>query len=148
MNENIIKEARQMFGLTFKNLRLEKDLTQTQVGEFCGVSYQTINKIEQGKFAYSIDLLFKLSILLEFTINLEMKENGKPDRFILQESKQAGYLTATDTTNQIVCSFQLGKFNATQKFTSLNDTHFDVGKLSTIMREFGDWLQANHADKL
>jgi transcriptional regulator with XRE-family HTH domain len=148
MNENVIKEARQMFGLTFRNLRLEKGLTQTEVGDFCKVSYQTINKVEQGKFPYSVDLLMKLSIVLEFTINFEMKEKGNPDRFILQESKQAGYLTATDTTNQIVCSFQIGKFNVTQKFTSLNDTQFDVGKLSTIMKEFGDWLQANHADKL
>lgn len=146
MNENVIKEARQMFGLTFRNLRLEKELTQTQVGEFCGVSYQTINKIEQGKFAYSIDLLFKLSVVLEFTINLEQKEVGNDSRFLLQESQKKGFCTVTDTENQIVCSFEAGKFNDTQQFTFLTDK--PISNVATIMREFGDWLQANHADKL
>jgi transcriptional regulator with XRE-family HTH domain len=148
MNENQIQQARQLFGLTFKNLRLEKGLTQTQVAEFCGVTFQTINKVEQGKFPYSVDLLMKLSVVLEFTINFEMKEHGDASRFLLQESEKKGYWAVTDTENQIVCTFEAGKFNESQSFSFLNDTQFSAGKVATIMREFGDWLAQNHSDKV
>jgi transcriptional regulator with XRE-family HTH domain len=73
MNEKIIQHSRILFGLILKNLRKEKGLTQNQVADFCGVTYATINKIEQGKLEYSTDLLFKLGVILEFTINLKQK---------------------------------------------------------------------------
>jgi transcriptional regulator with XRE-family HTH domain len=143
MKKEVISEARQKFGLFFKELRNKKKINQSQVAEFCGVSFQTINKVEQGKFPYSVDLLMKLSIVLEFTINFEMKTIGEDSRFILQESERKGFWTCTDRTNQIVCSFEEGKFNDTQKFTFLNDKQHS--HLATIMREFGEWLQENHS---
>lgn len=148
MNENLILEVRQKFGLFFKELRNKKGFSQSQVAEFCGVTFQTINKVEQGKFPYSVDLLMKLSVVLGFTINFEMKEIGDQSRFILQESERQNFYTLTDTLNQIVCSFEKGKFNDTQKFSFLNDTQFSAGKVATIMREFGDWLSKNHKDKI
>ena len=60
MNE--IQEARQRFGIFFKELRKKKGLNQQQVGDACGVTLQTINKVELGKFPYSVDLLMKLSV--------------------------------------------------------------------------------------
>lgn len=145
MNEKLLQEARQRFGLLFKDLRKKKGLTQQQVGDFCGVTLQTINKVELGKFPYSVDLLMKLSVVLGFTIQFEMKEIGDQSRFILQKSERENFYTLTDTENQIVCSFEKGKFNYTQKFSFLNDTQFNAGNLATIMREFGDWLQTNHS---
>ena len=73
MNENVILEARIKFGLLFKEIRVAKKLTQTQVAEFCGVTFQTINKVEKGKFPYSVDLLMKLSVVLGFTINFDLR---------------------------------------------------------------------------
>jgi transcriptional regulator with XRE-family HTH domain len=145
MNEEIIKEARIQFGLLFKEWRKKKSLSQSQVAEFCGVTFQTINKVEQGKFPYSVDLLVKLSVVLEFTINFEMKEIGDDSRFILQQSQRQGFWTCTDKENQIVCTFENGKFNDTQSFSVLNDTKFSAGKVATIMRELGDWLAQNHS---
>jgi len=148
MNNNLILEARQKFGLFFKDLRNKKRLSQSQVAEFCGVSFQTINKVEQGKFPYSVDLLMKLSVVLEFTINFEMKEIGNDSRFLLQPNQRQGFWTCTDKENQIVCTFEAGRFNESQSFSFLNDTPFSVGKVATIMREFGDWLAQNHSDKV
>lgn len=144
MDEKLIQEARKKFGLLFKDLRKSKGLNQQQVGDFCGVSLQTINKVELGKFPYSVDLLMKLSVVLGFSINFEIKESGNDSRFLLQESERPGFYTLTDTENQIVCSFEKGKFNDTQKFSFLNDKQFNAGNLATIMREFGDFLLTNH----
>jgi putative transcriptional regulator len=144
LDKEKINKSRIVFGTYFKELRQDKQLTQQQVANFCEVSYQTINKIEQGKYPYSIDLLLKLSVILEFTINFQQKETGEPNRFLLQKSKREGFYSVTDTENQIVCSFEKSKFNDTQKFTFLNDTSH--ANLPTIMREFGEFLQNNHLD--
>ncbi len=146
MNENIIIEARQKFGLFFKELRKSKRLTQEQVGEACGVSLPTINKVELGRFPYSVDLLMKLSVVLGFTLNLEAKKEGKKERFLLQKSEREDYYNLTDIENEIVCFFEKGKFNETHSFSFLNDKTFNTSELATIMREFGDWLFENHRD--
>ncbi len=86
----------------------------------------------------------KLSVVLGFTINLEIKEILE-SRFLLQESERQNFYTLTDTENQIVCLFEKGKFNETQKFSFLKDGNFNAANLATIMREFGDWLQVNHS---
>lgn len=144
MNEKLLQEARQRFGLLFKELRKNKGLNQQQVGDACGVTLQTINKVELGKFPYSVDLLMKLSVVLGFTINFEMKEVGDQNRFILQDSEKPNNYILTDTENQIVCTFEKYKFNETQKFTFLENKEFPVSKLATIMREFGDFLNENY----
>lgn len=146
MNDKIIKHSRTSFGLTFRNLRNEKGLTQNQVADLCGVTHATINKVEQGKSGYLIDLLFKLSVILEFTINFEQKENVLPNRFLLQVSERTGYFIVTDTANKMVCMFESGKFNDTKKLTILNKNQFP--NLATILRELGDWLGENHRDKV
>lgn len=143
MNENLIIEARQQFGLFFQELRESNGLSKEQVALFCGVTPQTIAKIELGKFSYSVDLLLKLSVVLNFTMNFEPKKFGNPKRFLLQKSQKEGYYTLTDTENQIVCSFQKGKFNETQKFTFLDDTFLHPQHLASIMKEFGDWVLNN-----
>lgn len=146
MKKAVIQEARLLFGQTFKLLRKEKNLTQEEVASFCDVTSAIIEKIEQGKLAFSIDFLLKLSVILEYNICLEEKENSSQNSFLLQKSEKSGYYTLTDTTNQIVCLFQGGNFNNTQKFTFLDNREFT--NLHTIMKEFGDWLHNNHPDKL
>lgn len=46
-----------------KILRAENDMTQAQLAEQTGVSRQTINAIEKGKFDPSLPLAFRLSKL-------------------------------------------------------------------------------------
>lgn len=100
MNEKIIQENRQRFGLLFKDLRKKKGLNQQQVGDACGVTLQTINKVELGKFPYSVDLLMKLSVVLGFTIQFELKEIGDQIRFLLQQNERQNFYNLMDTENQ------------------------------------------------
>lgn len=49
-------------------LRAEKEMTQAQLAEETGVSRQTINAIEKGKFDPSLPLAFKISRLFKLAI--------------------------------------------------------------------------------
>lgn len=51
-----------------KVLRAEKDMTQADLAHSLGVSRQTINAIEKGKFDPSLPLAFKMSKLFELAI--------------------------------------------------------------------------------
>ncbi len=51
-----------------KELREEKNLSQGSLGELVGVSRQTINSLEKGRYNPSIELAFKLSRIFEQSI--------------------------------------------------------------------------------
>jgi putative transcriptional regulator len=51
-----------------KVLRAENDMTQADLAESLGVSRQTINAIEKGKFDPSLPLAFRISSLFELPI--------------------------------------------------------------------------------
>jgi putative transcriptional regulator len=51
-----------------KVLRAERDMTQADLAEALGVSRQTINAIEKGKFDPSLPLAFKISKLFQLAI--------------------------------------------------------------------------------
>ena len=72
------------------------------------------------------------------------------NKYKLEPSQlQSGWWVCTDTENLLVCTFEEGKFNDTQKFTDLegDDTSKsmdDVMARLRIMREMSDWLAINH----
>ncbi len=51
-----------------KVLRAERDLTQGDLADALGVSRQTVNAIEKGKFDPSLPLAFKIARLFEQSI--------------------------------------------------------------------------------
>ncbi len=51
-----------------KVLRAERDMTQADLADFLGVSRQTINAIEKGKFDPSLPLAFKMARLFGMLI--------------------------------------------------------------------------------
>lgn len=51
-----------------KVLRAENDMTQAQLADETGVSRQTINAIEKGKFDPSLPLAFRFSKLFKMSI--------------------------------------------------------------------------------
>ena len=51
-----------------KVLRAEKDMTQAQLAQETGVSRQTINAIEKGKFDPSLPLAFRFARLFDLSI--------------------------------------------------------------------------------
>lgn len=71
-------------------------------------------------------------------------------RFILQKSElKPNHWVCTDTENLIICIFENKNFNDNQEFQMLeNFNPENYMKLAQIAREFGDWLRANHYDKV
>ena len=70
-------------------------------------------------------------------------------RYILQNSEKENYFVCTDTENLIVCTFENHNFNDNQRFTTLEN--FDPNnfmQLAKFAREMGDWLRANHYEKI
>ena len=57
-------------------LRAEKEWSQARLGEELGVSRQTVNAIETGKYDPSLPLAFKIAALFGLTIE-EIFEPGK-----------------------------------------------------------------------
>ena len=53
---------------TIRVLRAVKGLTQEDLAQALGVSRQTINAIETGKYNPSLDLAFKMAAYFETTI--------------------------------------------------------------------------------
>lgn len=49
--------------------RAKKNITQAQLAEFVGVSRQTINAIELGKYNLSTILALKIARLFELSVN-------------------------------------------------------------------------------
>lgn len=70
------------------------------------------------------------------------------NRFILEKSKDSpGLWVLTDTENLIVCKFEHGKFNETQKFSLIEEDKIDINNLAHIMTEIGDWVVRYHSSK-
>ena len=59
--------------------RAIKDITQEELARKVGVTRQTINAIEKGKYNPSLDLAFKLAWLFEMTIEELFSYGGEED---------------------------------------------------------------------
>jgi hypothetical protein len=73
------------------------------------------------------------------------------ERFRLEKSQlKDGWWVCTDTENLLVCTFQEGKFNDTQRFTSIEGEDEKFPSMDAVMdhlrvmREMSDWLAINY----
>ena len=66
MNKNIDYTA---LGKRIKEKRIEKGLTQEQLGELCELSAAHIGHIERGTRILSVDVLFRISQALDTSID-------------------------------------------------------------------------------
>jgi len=75
--EEYIRINRSNIGIEIHKYRSKKGLSQEQLAGLMGISRATISKIENGRFAISVDYLAKFAWHLEFDIKLLEKE--KPE---------------------------------------------------------------------
>jgi transcriptional regulator with XRE-family HTH domain len=66
--ETYLYDSRLKMGETLKRIREKKGYSQEQLAEIMHISRTTISKIENGKFAISIDYLVKFGLHLNFDI--------------------------------------------------------------------------------
>ena len=63
-----------------RELRSERGWSQGELGEQLGVSRQTVNAIETGKYDPSLPLAFKIAALFELAIEDVFEPDEKPTR--------------------------------------------------------------------
>lgn len=75
-----LEQARQVVGLWLKEKRMEKGLSQSALGRMMGIDAATINKIEAGKWAITVDMLALFCEHLEYPITDLFKSNNENDQ--------------------------------------------------------------------
>lgn len=68
MNQNQILAYRKLIGQWIAQLREDKEMSKNELSKISGIDRKYINDIESGKYAFSIDVIAKLSIALDFYI--------------------------------------------------------------------------------
>lgn len=71
--DNYLYDTRIKMGESLKEIREKKGYSQEKLAEIMQVSRSTISKIENGKFAISIDYLVKFGLHLGFDIKFVEK---------------------------------------------------------------------------
>lgn len=69
-NPDFIIHNRSKIGNTIRSIREKRGYSQDYLAELMNVDRSTISKIENGKFSFSVDYLSKISIFLQFQIDL------------------------------------------------------------------------------
>jgi transcriptional regulator with XRE-family HTH domain len=73
--EVYIQENREAIGTQIRVFREKKGLSQDELSEIMGVNRSTISKVENGKFAITVDYLVKFAWYLDFTISMLEKQD-------------------------------------------------------------------------
>ena len=73
--EEYIRDNRSYIGMEICKFRLKKGFSQAVLAEHMGISRATISKIENGKFAISVDYLAKFAWHLHFDLRLLEKNH-------------------------------------------------------------------------
>lgn len=72
---------REQIGQRIAQLRKEKGLSLRDLSSMCGVTYQNIHKIENGKYNVGIDILGKIADALGVNIELIEQEQAHHERY-------------------------------------------------------------------
>lgn len=73
MKGNIAPEqlqvTRELVGAWLRDKRLEKGLSQAQLADLMGIRFETVSKVEAGKWAISMDMLALFCEHLEYPLD-------------------------------------------------------------------------------
>lgn len=93
IDNKVILDARKEYGSRIRQLRISRGLTQEQLAEKVGTIHQTISKIENGKWAFSVDTVTALGQALDFKVdftdNLEKEKAVLPLEIPVQHTFSA-----------------------------------------------------------
>ena len=74
-SEQYIQENREVIGKQIRTFREKKGFSQDELAEIMEVNRSTISKVENGKFAITIDYLIKFAWYLNFNISVLEKRS-------------------------------------------------------------------------
>lgn len=146
MANNITREAGSKLVSFLKEVAKEKGISDYEIARRTGLIQNNVWRIFNGKYLPSLENFLAICQAIGIRINLEVSEETDPD-YSFNESDIPNHYVCTDKTNGIVCIFEKGRFNETQKMTTLHELSPEqISQMPTIMRKLGDWLLANHPD--
>ena len=73
--DEYIQENREAIGTQIRVFREKKGFSQDELSEIMGVNRSTISKVENGKFAITIDYLVKFAWYLDFSVLMLEKQD-------------------------------------------------------------------------
>ena len=68
------KKNRLHIGQQLAEIRKSKGLSLRQLSDMCGVTYQNLNKIENGRYSVGLDILSKICDTLDCQLDIIQKE--------------------------------------------------------------------------
>jgi transcriptional regulator with XRE-family HTH domain len=74
-SDQFIQEKREIIGKQIRAFREKKGFSQDELAEIMEVNRSTISKVENGKFAITIDYLVKFAWYLDFNISVLEKQS-------------------------------------------------------------------------
>lgn len=147
LNDEQFREMSDKLITFLVDIAREKHITQQMISDRTGFAQSNVARIE--RCAYSPTLVVFLKYASAVGVRMELITQDETQyRYDLKPAENDGYYVCTDLDNQIICVFEMGKFNETQKFSFLQDiTEEQAGLLPSILRKMGEWIRENHYDK-
>lgn len=68
--DEFTQAERERIGLRLNKLRCERGITLRELGDRCGITFQSINKIEGGKYTVGIGVLSRIAAAMGCSIEI------------------------------------------------------------------------------
>ena len=145
--DHLIRDARRILGSFIKEARKARQLSQQDVADKVGLNNMTISKIESGKFNFGIDTLNKLSIALDFRLELIINDEISSDiRFDLIQNGKTCFIR--DFKTGLGIEFEQGNFNKSKKIHHPTSPIILGSELATIMKLMSEWIYKEYPELL
>lgn len=143
-----------------KNLAAQQNISVYQIAKETGITPSLIKNYFKYKNVPSLDYFLKIAKAVNVTFYFESNADldfkkaldfaTEEHKFVLQKSKEkVNHWVVTYVPANIVITFEQGKFNETQRITTLEEFKpEDYPLIARYLREIGDWLGENHRDIL
>ncbi|DBA55485.1 helix-turn-helix domain-containing protein [Porphyromonas gingivalis] len=124
-------------------VRQEMDMSVRDLSGRAGVARASVARML--KAGALLDTILAIADVFGYTLSLTPVETPAP-KYLLHNSKEPGYMVATDTQAGVVLKFKRGNLNGEQRITVLEDDETDPIRLAKLARGITEWLRIFHPD--
>ena len=124
-------------------VRQEMDMSVRDLSGRAGVARASVARML--KAGARLDSILAIADVFGYTLSLTPVETSAP-KYLLHNSKEPGYMVATDTHAGVVLKFKKGNLNGDQQITVLEDDETDPIRLAKLARGITEWLRIFHPD--
>jgi DNA-binding Xre family transcriptional regulator len=104
-----------------KNLRIDKDITKSQMGDYLNMSYQNYSKIEDGKTALKLDTFLEICTKLEINPMTLLSQND--ESYVLLSKEDLSKLTKAE---EVIEKIKKQSKQALQEITIENNPNSQI----------------------